>query len=113
MRDNADLSRRAALIKQALLLALRHANTAALDGSDDARDLTALSSAYEQAALARESLDQLRARLDFHAQLAAVRDGTANDESSRFMVAIIRRGVDAGYPIEEVRRMVDEALGRT
>lgn len=112
MRDHAEFARRAALAKQSLLLALKHANSASLDGSGDAKDMAALSAAFEQATAARDALDQLRSRLDFHLQLAAVRNGTTSDESSRFMVAIVRRGVEGGYPIEDVRRLVDEALGR-
>jgi len=48
MRDNADLIRRAADVKQALLMALKHANTAVLDGTVDERDAQVLAAALDQ-----------------------------------------------------------------
>ncbi len=100
------------MAKQAMLLALRHANSAALDGNRDQQDVIDLATAYEHISTAKGVLEQLRRRLDFHIELEHLAKG-ASDESSRFMLSIVRRGVDGGYQVEEVRRMVDEALGRT
>lgn len=111
MRDHADLIRRAALAKQGILLALRHANEAALDGSRDAEDLMALTVASDQVRMARDALDTLRKRLEFIREMERIASGQVGDDSSRQMLNAVRLGVDGGYQVEEVRKMVDEALG--
>ena len=113
MRDQADLHRRVSDVKQALLMALRHANSAVLDGSSDLPDLDALGKALEQARMAREHLDFLHKRLAFHVELARVKVGAISDENSRGLIGLVRLGVDGGYDVTEVRRMIDQALGRT
>ncbi len=112
MRDHADLVNRAGEIKQALLLALKHANAAVLDGAHDQADLESLARALEQARTARERLDFLHKRLAFHVELGRVADGSVSDESSRGLISLVRLGVDGGYDVAEVRRMIDQALGR-
>lgn len=112
MRDTADLIRRAAQAKHDLLLALKHANAAALDGSQDQADLASLAAAHAQVSGARDALDQLRRRLEFHIELDQLRAGRVGDDQSRYLVSLVRRGVDGGYPVEEVRRMIDAAVGR-
>ncbi|HAT11207.1 MAG TPA: hypothetical protein DCS97_11595 [Planctomycetes bacterium] len=113
MRDNADLIRRAADVKQALLMALKHANTAVLDGTVDERDAQVLAAALDQVRRARDSLEFLGKRLDFHREIDRLMAGGANDETSRLMIGLVRMGVDGGYDVGEVRRMVDQALGRS
>lgn len=112
MRDQADIVRRASDLKQALLLALKHANAAVLDGAHDLSDLESLSRALEQARAAREQLEFLHKRLGFHIELGRVANGSVSDESSRGMIGLVRLGVDGGYDVTEVRRMIDQALGR-
>lgn len=110
MRDQGDLIRRAALAKQAILLALRHANEAALDGTRDAEDQEALEAASEQVRMARDALDTLRKRLKFIGEMKRIAKGQPQDDGSRMMLTAVRLGVDGGYQVEEVRRMVDAAL---
>ncbi len=112
MYDQADLNRRAGELKQALLLALKHANAAALDGGHDGADLETLTRAREQVRHARDQLDSLIHRLQFHMELSRLTAGTVSDESSRGLITLVRLGVDGGYDVTEVRRMVDQALGR-
>ncbi len=112
MRDNADMMRRAADVKQALLMALKLANTAMLDGTVDERDSQALAGALEQVRRARDALELLGKRLEFHREIERLLAGGANDETSRLMIGLVRMGVDGGYDVGEVRRMVDQALGR-
>ena len=112
MRDQADLIRRAAEIKQALLMALKSANAAALDGTSDGRDLDALAQAAEQTRNARDQIQMLHKRLQFHVELARVAQGMPDEDSSRGMIGLVRVGVDGGYDVTEVRRMIDHALGR-
>jgi hypothetical protein len=112
MRDQADLFTRAADAKQSLLLALKQTNAAALDGSRDQPDIEALTRALELSRTARDQLDLLLKRLTFHVALEQVVNGTVNDETSRGMISLVRLGVDGGYDVTEVRRMVDVALGR-
>lgn len=111
MRDTADLIRRSALAKQAILLALRHANEALLDGTRDEADLTSLAMASEQARQARDALDTLRKRFEFTRELEriAARRQSGEDDSQNTL-RLVRLGVDGGYPIEEVRRLLDAAL---
>lgn len=112
MRDQADLVRRAGELKQRLLLALKHANAAALDGSSDAIDLDALARARDEAREARDQLDLLHKRLSFHVELSRMAVGAVSDESSRGLISLVRLGVDGGYDVTEVRRMIDLALRR-
>lgn len=112
MRDNADMIRRAAELKQALLLALKQANQATLDGSRDGEDQQALALALDQVKRARDGLDLLLKRLEFHVTLGRVAATPNNDEASRQVIGLVRLGVDGGYDVTEVRRMVDQALGR-
>lgn len=112
MRDNEEMIRRAAEVKQALLLALKHANVADLDGSKDDADLHTLGSALDQVKRARDMLEQLHKRLDFHVTLDHVANGSTSDDTSRKVIGLVRLGVDGGYDVAEVRRMVDQALGR-
>lgn len=112
MRDQADLIRRASDLKQTLLLALKHANSALLDGAHDESDLECLARALEQARTAREQLDFLHKRLGFHIELGRVANGAVSDENSRGLISLVRLGVDGGYDVTEVRRMIDQALGR-
>lgn len=112
MRDHADLIRRAALAKQGILLALRHANEAALDGSRDPEDLAALAAASDQVRMARDALDTLRKRLEFVREMERIASGNASDDGSRMMLNAVRLGVDGGYQVEEVRKIVDTALAR-
>jgi hypothetical protein len=112
MRDQADLVRRAGDLKQTLLLALKHANAAQLDGANDQFDLESLARALEQARSAREQLEFLHKRLGFHLELGRVSSGAVNDETSRGLISLVRLGVDGGYDVTEVRRMIDQALGR-
>lgn len=110
MRDQADLIRRAALAKQGILLALRHANEAALDGSRDGEDLIALQVAADQVRMARDALDTLRKRLEFTREMERIAGGRIGEDASRLMLNAVHLGVDGGYQVEDVRRMVDEAL---
>jgi len=110
MRDNADLNKRASELKQGLLIALKYANDAALDGSRDSEDLETLARALEHARAAREQLDLLHKRLLFHVELARIAAGAVNDESSRGLISLVRLGVDGGYDVTEVRPMIDLAL---
>jgi hypothetical protein len=112
MRDQTDLFHRAADVKQSLLLALKQANGAALDGSRDQLDIEALGGALELTRVARDQLDLLLKRLHFHVELERVAGSIGNDETSRGMITLVRLGVDGGYEVTEVRRMVDEALGK-
>ncbi len=112
MRDQADLIHRAGDLKQTLLMALKHANSAVLDGAHDASDLESLARALEQARAAREQLEFLHKRLSFHIELGRVSVGAVSDESSRGLIGLVRLGVDGGYDVTEVRRMIDQALGR-
>lgn len=113
MRDHADLMNRAAELKQALLLSLKQANQAALDGSRDEADLAALGQALDQVKHAKDRLDLLHKRLAFHITLERIANGTSSDDSSRQVIGLVRMGVDGGYDVAEVRSMVDTALGRT
>jgi hypothetical protein len=112
MRDNADLNHRAAEAKQALLMALKCANAAALDGSADADDLVSLSTSLEQAKRAKDMLAVLLKRLEFHRELARVMHEVVDEERSRHVIGLVRIGVDGGYDVTEVRKLVDQALGR-
>lgn len=112
MRDHDDLINRAAELKQALLLALKQANQAALDGSRDAEDQHALGLALDQVKRARDMLDLLHKRLEFHCTLDRIASSPASDDASRMVIGLVRLGVDGGYDVTEVRRMVDQALGR-
>lgn len=112
-RDNADLARRGAEAKQALLLALKQANAAVLDGNSDPTDLHALADALDQTKRARDMLDVLHKRLFFHHEIGKLLSGTMSDDSSRLVINLVRLGVDAGYDVADVRRKVDEAMGRT
>lgn len=113
MRDNADLMNRAAELKQALLLSLKQANQAALDGSQDESDLAVLGQALDQVKHAKDRLDLLHKRLAFHVTLERIANGSTSDDSSRQVIGLVRMGVDGGYDVAEVRSMVDTALGRT
>jgi hypothetical protein len=108
--DPNDLLRRAAVAKQSLLLALKHANEAALDGSRTTADLEALRSAVARAHEARDQLQALAKRVQFHDELEHL--ASANPEESGRLITLVRLGVDAGYEVTEVRRLVDQALGR-
>jgi hypothetical protein len=112
MRDPVDLISRSGDLKQTLLLALKYANSAVLDGTHDQADLDALQRAIEQARTAREQLETLHKRLAFHVELGRVSQGAVSDESSRGLISLVRLGVDGGYDVTEVRRMIDQALGR-
>jgi hypothetical protein len=112
VRDNAELQQRAAELKQSLLLALRQANAAELDGKHDQHDLNVLREALVQTRNARDQIEQLHKRLSFHGELERLRNGEATDDNGRWLIALVRIGVDAGYPVEAVRRMVDIAAGR-
>lgn len=112
MRDHVDLLRRAAVAKQRILLALRHANEAALDGTHDEEDLQALTEASEQVRIARDAIDTLRKRVEFVRELERIASGAAGDESARRRLTAIRMGVDGGYTVEEVSQMVDAALSQ-
>jgi hypothetical protein len=112
MRDNADLNRRAADLKQALLMALKQANQADLDGTRDIADLQVLAQALVQVKRARDGLDLLLKRLEFHVTLERIASNPANDDASRQVIGLVRLGVDGGYDVADVRRMVDQALGR-
>lgn len=104
---------RAAEVKQALLLCLKQANQAALDGRRDGDDLAALGHALEQAKRAKDALDVLHKRLGFHVAIDGLASGAiSGDEASRQVIGLVRMGVDGGYDVAEVRRMVDAALGR-
>jgi uncharacterized membrane protein YcjF (UPF0283 family) len=112
VRDHADLITRAAEAKQSLLMALKFANAAALDGSQDAEDAQTLGSALDQVKRARDLIEVLHRRLEFLRQLDRIARGTVSDESSRQLISLVRLGVDGGYDVTEVRRMIDTSLGR-
>lgn len=103
---------RAAGLKQSLLLCLKQANRAALDGQHDAQDLAALGQALELAKQAKDALEILHRRLQFHVTLDTIASASSSDEASRRVIGLVRMGVDGGYDVAEVRRMVDAALGR-
>ncbi len=112
MRDHSDLINRAAEAKQSLLMALKQANAAALDGAHDEQDARSLAAALEQVKRARDLIELLCKRLEFHRQIDGISLGVVSDESSRQLISLVRLGVDGGYDVAEVRRMVDAALGR-
>lgn len=106
----ADLHQRAAEAKQALLLSLRHANEAVLDGSHDATDLACLNAALDQARLARDRLETLRQRLDFHLQLQHLATAGQSEDPAHAVVALVRLGVEGGYQPAEARALAEAAL---
>ena len=107
MRDSVEIQQRAMDAKQALLMALRHTNVAALDGTQDETDLAELAIAIDQVRNAKDLIERLHSRVNFFIQLERVRAGTIGDESSRWMIGLVRMGVDSGYAIEDVRAMID------
>ncbi|MCX8040846.1 MAG: hypothetical protein N3B15_09805 [Planctomycetota bacterium] len=112
MRDVADLQRRALELRQHLLLAVKQALNARLDGSDDEGDLALLMQAAEEVRHARDGLEQLCKRLKFYIELEQVRSGRASDDGSRTLIALTRLGVEGGYAVGEVRQLIERALGR-
>jgi len=112
VRDQSDLTNRSMEAKQALLMALKQTNLAVLDGTRDGEDAASLAGALDQVKRARDLIDVLVKRLNFHRELARIASGAVDDDSSRGMIALVRLGVDGGYEVSEVRRLVDASLGR-
>ncbi|MCS6970861.1 MAG: hypothetical protein NZ552_07635 [Planctomycetes bacterium] len=112
MREAAELQRRAQELRQQLLLAVKHTLSARLDGSDDEGDLALLMRAAEEVRQARDGLEQLCKRLQFYIELEQVRSGRTSDDGSRTLIALTRLGVEGGYTVDEVRQLIERALGR-
>jgi hypothetical protein len=112
MGHDDTLGQRAATVKQELLLALRALNAAHFDGTRPEQDRADLEQAVGHARAASDLLHTLLKRLDFYAQLEAMERPSERSGDSRFLISIMRLGVDAGFTVEEVRRIVDAAKAK-
>jgi hypothetical protein len=113
MRDTEDLVNRLRDAQQQLLLAVRCVNRADVGGQADPEAIAALAAALEHARDARDAIDLLRRRIEFFHQLRRIEQNVSSDGTSRRMIDIVKLGVDGGFQIEDVRKVVDETIARS
>lgn len=83
----------------------------ALDGSRDAEDAHELDQALDGIRTATDAVVRISKRLQFLRELERLRSGSASASGRWHTVSLVCLGVDCGYAIEDVNRIVEATLG--
>lgn len=100
-----------ATARQTLLESLVSMSNVILDGSRDDDDGKDLGVALDQIRSAKDTVDLVYKRLQFLQKLERLRSGSVTASGRWHTVSLVRLGVDCGYPIDDVNRIVEAALG--
>ncbi len=106
-----DLIQDLAAARQALQASITSLTGVVLDGTRDTDDEQDLSMALDQMRGARNAVEMVCRRLQFLHKLEHLRSGSVTASGRWHTVALVRLGVDCGYAIDDVNRIVAAALG--
>lgn len=82
-----------------------------LDGTRDAEDDHDLKLALVQFREATDAVGLVSKRLQFLRELELLRSGSASASGRWHTLSLVRLGVDCGYALDDVNRIVEAALG--
>ncbi len=97
--------------RQTLVESLVSLSDIVLDGTRDDEDGKDLAMALDQVHNARNTVELVLKRLQFLQKLERLRSGSITASGRWHTVSLVRLGVDCGYAIDDVNRIVEAALG--
>lgn len=100
-----------ATARQSLVESLVSMGDLSLNGTRDDADVNDLTTALAQIHSAMNTVELVSKRLQFLQHLEHLRSGSVTTSGRWQTVSLVRLGVDCGYAIDDVHRIVEAALG--